>query len=193
MYHSSSHRQTAVKLDIRDFYENLPRKSKFCSITQKYQTLYMKTYICLVLAAIFHCHKSTLFKWTGIRLLGLPTRHNKYYTNTPQCYVVHTLPIFSHHNPPVCLPPLTVQTYVTNSATSALNPPHFQFYQSSVQIHFLTGTPNMGITLYHLFETLHKGKVVQLDGWWKYLPHKLVLEIFKCFHRHYVHSKLIKI
>lgn len=163
MYHSSSHRQTAVKLDIRDFYENLPGKFKFCCITQKYQTLYMKTYVCLVLAATFHCHKSTLFECNGIRLLGLSTRY-KYYTNTPQCYVAHTLPIFSHHNAPVCLPPLSVQTYVTNSTTSALNPPHFQFYQSTIQIHFLTETPNMGITLYHLFETFHKGKVVQLGG-----------------------------
>ena len=79
-------------------------------------------------------------------------------------YVLRTLPIFSHHNPLVCLPPLSVQTYITNSATAALNTPHLQFYQSSVQINFLKETPIMGITLYHLFETWHKGKVAQLGG-----------------------------
>jgi hypothetical protein len=33
-------------------------------------------------------HKSAVFEWNSLRLLGYPRRY-KHYANAPQCYVIH--------------------------------------------------------------------------------------------------------
>jgi hypothetical protein len=54
--------QISMKFDTGDFYGNLLSMSKFDSIWQKYQALYVETYVYFMLWVTLNHHNSILFE-----------------------------------------------------------------------------------------------------------------------------------
>ena len=52
----------SIKFDTGDFYGNFSGMSKFDSIWQKYQVLYVENYVYFMLRVILNHHNSILFK-----------------------------------------------------------------------------------------------------------------------------------
>jgi hypothetical protein len=95
----------SVIFDLGHIYENLLRKSKSGCHRANIRHFTKKHKYVSLLVVTFNHHKSALFEWNGIRLLGDLWRH-KYYTNMPPCDT-HELTVLFIHS-------ISHQTYVSS-------------------------------------------------------------------------------